>query len=313
VGTRGCRNTHVRAGGGEEDFAFHISPKGDAIVFSANSSGGKDIYLFDPKTSQVTRLTNTPAYESGPAYSLDGKSIVYAAGKTGDRADHIYTRPLDGTKSKQLTNEDHNDSAPSFSHDGSYIVFARNLTYAWGGLAPSWGSDGAVYVMKADGTQLRRLTHDNLVPSSPQFMPDGRSIVYWASGQNSEWNVFRIALHDGKSPRQPKKLTSDDLSREATVSPSGQHIAFVSDPTGQGYAGGFRLFTMNSDGTGRRQILKNALANRPAFTPDGRHIYFLGATTYDDWGLWRVDIAGKHLHQVASSRLFENPSSLVSN
>jgi hypothetical protein len=49
VGTRGCRNTHVRAGGGEEDFAFHISPKGDAIVFSANSSGGKDIYLFDPK------------------------------------------------------------------------------------------------------------------------------------------------------------------------------------------------------------------------------------------------------------------------
>jgi hypothetical protein len=81
----------------------------------------------------------------------------------------------------------------------------------------------------------------------------------------------------------------------------------------QGYAGGFRLFIMSSNGTGRRQILKDTLANRPAFTPDGQHIYFLGATTYDDWGLWRVGIDGKHLHQVASRRLFENPTSLISN
>ncbi len=41
-------------------------------------------------------------------FHTDGKSVVYSAGKPGDRADHIFVRSLDGDTVKQLTAEDAN-------------------------------------------------------------------------------------------------------------------------------------------------------------------------------------------------------------
>jgi Tol biopolymer transport system component len=136
---RGCMNEHSRPGG-HGDVTFRIAPKGDKLVFNAVGDGGRDLYLLDLKTLNVKAIATTPDYELDPSFSPDGTSVVYAADKPGERADHIYVRMLDGTQAKQLTTEDANDASPEFSPDGSQIVFARDKTYNWGGLAANWGT-----------------------------------------------------------------------------------------------------------------------------------------------------------------------------
>ena len=135
---RGCMNEHDRPGG-HGDVTFGISPRGDKLVFNAVGDGGRDLYVLDLNSLAVERLAATPDYEVAPSFSPDGKSVVYAAGKPGDRADHLFVRRLDRNEIKQLTAEDANDSAPEFSPDGLHIAFTRDKTYNWGGLAARWG------------------------------------------------------------------------------------------------------------------------------------------------------------------------------
>ena len=142
---RGCMNGLDRPGG-HGDVTLAISAHGDAIVFNAVGKGGRDLYLLDMATRQVTRIAARPDYEVDPALSPDGKTVVYAAGRPGDRADHFFLRSLDGKTVKQLTAEDANDASPTFSPDGSLIAFTRDKTYNWGGL--EYWPEGASGVSK---------------------------------------------------------------------------------------------------------------------------------------------------------------------
>ena len=49
---------------------------------------------------KVNPVAKTPEYEGGASFSPDGKSVVYAAGKPGDRADHVFVRTIDGKLSE---------------------------------------------------------------------------------------------------------------------------------------------------------------------------------------------------------------------
>lgn len=299
----GFNHSHSRPVG-MSDVTFDISPKGDKIVFSATGQGQRDIYLLDLKTSRVTQLTKTPAYEGAPTFSPDGKSILYTAGAPGERADHIFIRSLDGTIVRQLTAEDYNDTTPSFSHDASRIVFTRNRTYSWGGLGASWGEDSEVYVMKRNGTQLRRLTPPKLYAVSPKFLSDGKTVVFAGDG---------VQLVNSDKAHSPRQLTKAGFSDAIAVSPNGRQVVFIADPTGQNYAGLLRLFIINADGTGKRAIDANQVGLKPVFDPDGKHIYFLVETWPDGpsgtpkESLWQIATSGKHLRRIADTRLFDDP------
>ncbi len=117
-------NTHHRPGG-HGDVSFAISPGGNTVVFNAVGEGGRDLYLLDLKTLRTRRIAATADYEVDPEFAPDGNSVVYAAGKPGERADHLFLRSVDGQTLKQLTAEDANDESPAFSPDGSLIAFSR--------------------------------------------------------------------------------------------------------------------------------------------------------------------------------------------
>jgi Tol biopolymer transport system component len=304
----GCMNGHDRPGG-HADITFTVSPRGDAIVFNAVGDGGRDLYRLDLATRRVNRIAATPDYEVAPAISPDGKSIVYAAGKPGDRADHIFLRWLNGQAVKQLTAEDANDAAPAFSPDGSLIVFSRDKTYNWGGLASNWDGGGVLCVMNADGTGLRQITSDETIAIDPHFSPDGRTIIFW-----SEVGLYTVAA-DGSRP--PSPLGGLD-GRDAVYSPDGRSIAFS---MGQ-YAPDLRIYVAMANGTGIRRLPQPDEGRvvspgggcfRPAFTPDGNRILFL-LESWPDGGfgqpkesLWEMDVDGGHPREIAGYGLFDDP------
>src|SRR5262245_20921074 len=136
--------------------AFDISPDGEQVVFAA---ADRDLYLLQLKTSRVSQLTKTSRAEYTPAFSPDGSAIVYAADTEGRKGSCLFVFSLAGNQPHQLTGEPvTNDLMPSYSPDGSQIVFARahrHRRYSLGGW--TW-DDWDVYLMKSDGSDLKRIT-----------------------------------------------------------------------------------------------------------------------------------------------------------
>jgi Tol biopolymer transport system component len=303
----GCTNSHDRPHG-HSDMSFGVSPSGGELVFNANGEGGRDLYRLDLTNFRVTRIAATPDYEVAPQFSPDGKTVVYAAGKPGDRADHIFVRSLDGKTIKQLTKEDANDATPAFSPDGSLIVFTRDKTYNFGGLASNWDAGGVLCVIKIDGTGLRQLTKDDSFASCPQFSPDGKIIRFW--GLEGTYAI------DADGSQAPKHLGTQ--GNGVVFSPDGQSIAYSAGR----YSGDQRIYLAKADGTGSRKLAQPGEGQvtapgsgcyGPSFTPDGKRIIFYlefwpdGPTGVPKHSLWEVEIEKGNPRELADYGLFDDP------
>lgn len=306
---RGCVNTHGRSHG-HNDITFGISPAGDRLVFNGVGEGGGDLFLLELKTARVTRIAATPEYEADPEFSPDGESVVYSAGKPGDRADHIFLRSLDGRSVRQLTTADANDASPAFSPDGSTIVFTRDKTYNWGGLASNWDAGGVLCVMKTDGTGGRQVTSDGTMAIDPHFSPDGRTILFW-----NEDGLFTVRADGSESP-QPLGVPG---GRQGCYSPDGETIAFSRGE----YAPDLRIFIAHADGSAQRKLSQPVGCNQtrpnggrscPAFTPDGKRLVFFleswtttGLSEVPKESLWESDVEDRSPREIVDFTLFDAP------
>jgi dipeptidyl aminopeptidase/acylaminoacyl peptidase len=111
------------------------SPDGKLIAFSANrtdnpdANDNSDIFVVEPKAGATPRAVTTYQGSDGsPAFSPDGKSIVYTQG--GDSKDIWYAMnnialiPVDGGTPKILTSAlDRSVSRPQFTPDGTKVLF----------------------------------------------------------------------------------------------------------------------------------------------------------------------------------------------
>jgi len=299
--------------------SFDLSPSGEQVAFT---SAGEHLYLLDLKTSQVRQLTKPPGAQQTPSFSPEGKQIAYAAKGGGATSSFIYVRSLDGEQSRQLTNTDGiSDAGPSFSPDGARIVFTRahlHPPYSMGG----WTWDHwDVYVVNADGSGLRRITQQNHYgASSPKFLRDGKTIVYSAdTRRNPDDTTLAIFEVDAAGERPPKILTKDDrkttnigaLGTDASVSPNGDTIAFVSDRIEPFH---YDVFTMRRDGSNPRPLGVTSVtwhSSAPRFLPGGKGVIFLAENVGPGGSriasLWQVDTDGTNLHELADDSLFTNP------
>jgi len=123
---------------------------GCCIAF-ATSHGGKFPNVF------VTPVNGKRTFKMGPgitpAWSPDGSSLALAL------ATGIIVIPTDGPV-RRLTNRPF-DLEPTWSPDGKRIAFRRGRS----------GQDAEIYVINADGTGLRRLTHTSGTAAAPAWSP----------------------------------------------------------------------------------------------------------------------------------------------
>jgi len=109
-------------------------------------------------------------------------------------------------------------SEPVVSPDGSRIVFTLRTT----DLQENKGRTD-LWMVRADGTGLRRLTSHPANDRNPRWTPDGRAILFLSSRSGSS-QVWRIPA-DGGEADQVTHLPLDAAS--LIVSPDGRHIGFM--------------------------------------------------------------------------------------
>jgi len=167
---------------------------------------------------------------------------------------------LDAEGIQALTTSDgtFGDYEPAWSPDGRHIAFVSNRELPYEN----------IYLMEADGTDIRKLT-DSRGVSRPTWSPDGTRIAFngMLSGQGYwQLDIFVIDVN-GTGIVTLTNSVSDEFG--PSWSPDGRKIAFAS------WEG---ICTINADGSDRRVIVPNEhwFYNDPTWSPDGQRIAFTG-------------------------------------
>src|SRR6185369_4610173 len=66
-------------------FAPRFSPDVNRLVLSRSENGASNIYAFDMRSRQMSRLTSGSAIDTTPSYSPDGSKIVFNSDRGGSQ------------------------------------------------------------------------------------------------------------------------------------------------------------------------------------------------------------------------------------
>jgi Tol biopolymer transport system component len=113
----------VRSTAGEQWSGPAWSPAGDAIAAARWSAGGHlDVVLVDPATGTVTPLTEDRAKDVEPAWTPDGRHVVFRSDRDG--ASNLYAVRLSDRTLLRVTNVAGGAFDPDLSPDGRQLAFA---------------------------------------------------------------------------------------------------------------------------------------------------------------------------------------------
>lgn len=161
-----------------------------------------DIYTINRDGTDLKRLTNYDVYTAEGVLSADGKRIVFTSLKDGDL--EIYTMNADGTDVRRLTNTPGYDGGAWWSPDGKQIVYRANhptdsaeLSAYRDLLAQRLVRPAKVelFIMNADGSDQRRITHLGGANFGPSWTPDGKRIIFasnYLSPRSGNFDLFLV-------------------------------------------------------------------------------------------------------------------------
>jgi Tol biopolymer transport system component len=205
-----------------------------------------------------------PRAQSTAAGRRRGASVI-AFDTRRDGEPEIYVVSADGSHQRRLTRNATEDAYPSWSPDGTKIAFTRQCWHSNG--RSDW--DDEIYVMNADGSGQRNLTHTRLWNEwYPAWSPDGTMIAL-QSDRRDELDIV-VMNADGSGQ---KVLAQNGLEvGHPTWSPNGKQIAFVGT--------GLTIYVINLNGSGRRRLTDNTKVEGedPAWSPVAYRIAFTCVT-----------------------------------
>jgi Tol biopolymer transport system component len=185
--------------------------------------------------------------------------IVYEA--NGD----IYVRDCDGSNVRRLTDHPAQDKSPAWSPDGQVIVFSseRDRQPTPDGHIPS-----SLYIMKADGSNLVRLTSEDSDDLFPTWSPDGSLIAF-------HHGCDLATINPNGSNLKMILLQSDNLCIDHPAwSPDSQRLVFDTRWPPSEPIHNWTVYIVSAEGTGLSKFAARFQAWDviPTWSPDGQQI-----------------------------------------
>jgi Tol biopolymer transport system component/DNA-binding winged helix-turn-helix (wHTH) protein len=300
-----------------------FSPDGRGLAFSRLPGGYvAEIYLLplDAKlrpAGEARRLTNYNRWSAQPAWTRDGRQILYVFGDEAGKAREIrimnVAHPQTPARIVSLRDEVSEISL------GRHLVYSRQtedtniwraelpkngvppvspelfISSTWIDQTPKYSPDGKkiafassrsgsreIWVSKADGSNPVRMTSfGGPIVGHPSWSHDGQLIVFHARPEGTT-ELFEIPAAGGPV----KRLTTNNWEDHyPTYSRDGRSIFFSSRRSGE-----MQIWRMSTDGGNPTQITTSAPAHIAAESPGGRTLFF--HVMRDPGEIWSVPVQG---------------------
>jgi Tol biopolymer transport system component len=289
----------VRAGEG------YFSPDMQHIIFQAEEKDTGNpfyqIFVMELATGYFRRISPGVGRTTCSYFAPDRKKVIFASSHLDPKArDHqreeyqrreedrragkrrnyqwdfdpyldIFEANLDGTGLKRLTDSPGYDAEGSYAPDGRHIVFCSQRQ-----------GDLELYVMDADGKNVRQLTHaPGCYNGGPFFSPDGKRVIFRADRKKKDFLQIHVINANGSGERA---LTDNEgVNWGPYWYKDSKHIVYAAaDHSNPRARPNYDLWWMNVD-TGKKTRLTYAPAADvlPVFSPDGTRLMWTSTRTDD--------------------------------
>lgn len=303
------------------------------LIFSANvlAQSGNTLAVEGEKHLQnIKQLTfggeNAEAY-----FSFDGRQLIFQSKRDGRGCDQIYTMNIDGSNVKMISNGEGRTTCSYFFKGGKRVLYASthlgsrdcppnpdfSQGYVWA-IYPSYD----IFTANPDGSGIKQLTTSKGYDAEATISPDGKKIIF-TSERDGDLDLYSMDA----SGKNVKRLTTElGYDGGAFFSPDSKQIVYRgSHPTSEAdikrykdllaqhliVPTTFEVWTMNADGSNKRQVTKlNAASFAPFFTPDGKRIifctnYFATDARKRNFDLAVINVDGTGLERITYNESFD--------
>lgn len=197
------------------------APDGKALYFSSDRGGAMNIWRV-PVDQDTGEAVGTPEAVSTPAtdasllsFSSNGQRLAYV--NTVFTADlfHAGFDPeaghVDG-QPRRIAQMTEPAVRPDVSPDGQWLAFN------------SQGKKEDLFVMRADGTNLRQLMNDDAKDRGPRWSPDGKRIAFFSNRAGRRWEIWTISPDGSNLQQMTRGETVDSIW--PVWSPDGRSLAY---------------------------------------------------------------------------------------
>jgi TolB protein len=248
----GSEQRLLSSGNGRTTCGFFF-PDGRRVIYASTHAGGAacppppdrtqgyvwplyaswDIYAADADGGNLTRLTDNDSYDAECAVSPDGRRIVFTSLRAGDL--DLYLMDADGENVRRLTDVPGYDGGPFFSWDARFIVFRSSRPEGREELEDYRALLGRglvrprrldIYLMKADGAELTRVTRLAGANFAPFMHPNGRQIAFASNLHDPAGRGFALYLVNVDGSGLERVTWGDSFASFPMFTRDGKRLVF---------------------------------------------------------------------------------------